>query len=126
MGKAFADTYSIIVATYNRIGELRELVASLEAMDYPSDDFEWVVVDDGSSDGTADYIKELDTDFDIQYHFQQNQGPGAARNRAMSEAKGEYFIFLDSDVIVPERYLTAVDESVTTESWDAFGGPDDR
>ncbi len=125
MGKPFAYTYSIIVATYNRIGELRELVASLEAMDYPSDDFEWVVVDDGSSDGTADYIKELDTDFDIQYHFQQNQGPGAARNRAMAEARGQYFIFLDSDVIVPKNYLQAVNQSVQNERWDAFGGPDD-
>jgi glycosyltransferase involved in cell wall biosynthesis len=94
-------------------------------MDYPPDDFEWVVVDDGSSDGTREYINNLAVDFAIQYHYQQNQGPGAARNRAMAEARGQYFIFLDSDVIVPETYLAAVNQSVKEESWDAFGGPDD-
>src|SRR6056297_391711 len=125
MPKSNTYKYSIIVATYNRIEEMKELINSLQAMTFSPADFELVVVDDGSADGTGDYLKSLDTEFDIQYHYQQNQGPGAARNRAMSEAKGEYFIFLDSDVIVPERYLTAVDESVTTESWDAFGGPDD-
>lgn len=125
MPKSTSYTYSLIVATYNRLNELKELVASLEAMDYPADDFEWVVVDDGSSDGTREYIGDLEVDFAIQYHYQQNQGPGAARNRAMAEAKGQYFIFLDSDVIVPASYLQNVNRSVQKESWDAFGGPDD-
>lgn len=125
MPKSTDYKYSIIVATYNRIQEMKELISSLRAMTFSADDFELVVVDDGSSDGTADFIQSLETEFDIQYHFQQNQGPGAARNRAMSEARGDYFIFLDSDVIVPEHYLSAVDESVREEGWDAFGGPDD-
>jgi glycosyltransferase involved in cell wall biosynthesis len=118
-------TYSLIVATYNRLEEMRELIASLDALRYPANDFELVVVDDGSSDGTAGFIENVEVDFDIQYHFQQNQGPGAARNRAMKEAKGAYFIFLDSDVIVPADYLELVHKSVTENQWDAFGGPDD-
>jgi len=117
--------YSLIVATFNRLGEMKELTDSLREMDFPPQDFELVVVDDGSTDGTGEFIQSLDVEFDIQYHYQQNQGPGAARNRAMSEAKGSYFIFLDSDVIVPSLYLSAVDRSVTSEGWDAFGGPDD-
>ena len=120
-----AYSYSIIVATYNRIDEMKELVASLKAMNYPPDDFELVVVDDGSTDGTGTYIKNMDVKFQIQYHYQQNQGPGAARNRAMAEAQGCYFIFLDSDVIVPESYLSAIDKSVRAHQWEAFGGPDD-
>lgn len=125
MRESNAYKYSIIVATYNRIQEMKELISSLRAMTFSPADFELVVVDDGSEDGTGDYIQSLNTEFDIQYHYQQNQGPGAARNRAMSEAKGEYFIFLDSDVIVPDSYLSAVDKSVKEESWEAFGGPDD-
>ncbi len=125
MRESNAYKYSIIVATYNRIQEMKELISSLRAMTFSPADFELVVVDDGSEDGTGDYIQSLDTEFDIQYHYQQNQGPGAARNRAMSEAKGEYFIFLDSDVIVPDSYLSAVDKSVKEERWEAFGGPDD-
>ncbi len=116
--------YSIIVATYNRKGEMKELVDSLEAVDFPPKKFELVVVDDGSADGTSDFIKSLDTPFDVQYHYQENQGPGAARNRAMSVARGEYFIFVDSDVILPPDYLSAIDRDVEKQKWDAFGGPD--
>jgi glycosyltransferase involved in cell wall biosynthesis len=117
-------TYSIIVATYNRLDELVELIDSLNYMDFDPTRFELIVVDDGSTDGTAEMIEQLDTPYALHLHRQQNQGPGAARNRGMTEANGDYFLFIDSDCTVPASYLNTIDASVRTNQWDAFGGPD--
>lgn len=117
--------YSFIIATYNRLDELVELFGSLAHLDFDVQQFEVVIVDDGSTDGTKRYIESLNTPFLIQYHAQQNQGPGAARNLGMTKAKGEYFIFIDSDVLLPLDYLQKIDQHLTNSSLDAFGGPDD-
>jgi glycosyltransferase involved in cell wall biosynthesis len=118
--------YSIIVATYNRLDELKELFASVENLDFSAADFEFVISDDGSNDGTADFISSLKTvvPFQIQYLFQQNKGPGAARNAAMEKADGDYFIFIDSDVMLPPEWLRTIDEFLKNTPLDAFGGPD--
>ena len=121
-----APKYSIIVATYNRLEEIKELTDSLVEMakhpETPS--FEWIVVDDGSEDGTDEYLNKQDVGFELRVIKQQNQGPGAARNRGMAEARGDYFLFLDSDCTVPPEYLLEVDRSLKAHQWDAFGGPD--
>ena len=117
-------TYSIIVATYNRLDELVELIDSLNYMDFDPSRFELIVVDDGSTDGTAEMIEQLDTAYALRLLRQQNQGPGAARNRGMAEANGDYFLFIDSDCTVPASYLRTIDASVRANQWDAFGGPD--
>lgn len=117
--------YSLIIATYNRLDELRELFSSLDRVEFDPVAFEIVIVDDGSSDGTEEFIKSLDTPYSIQYLKQSNQGPGAARNLGMTRAKGDYFIFIDSDVLLPENYLEEIDRYVTSHNVDAFGGPDD-
>ena len=118
--------YSIIVATYNRLEEIKELTDSLVEMSrYPeTPSFEWIVVDDGSEDGTDEYLNKQDVGFELRVIKQQNQGPGAARNRGMAEARGDYFLFLDSDCTVPPKYLLEVDRSLKAHQWDAFGGPD--
>ena len=118
--------YSIIVATYNRLEEIKELTDSLVEMSrYPeTPSFEWIVVDDGSEDGTDEYLNKQDVGFELRVIKQQNQGPGAARNRGMAEARGDYFLFLDSDCTVPPEYLLEVDRSLKAHQWDAFGGPD--
>lgn len=118
--------YSIIVATYNRLEELKELFNSVEKLDFPSNKYEFVISDDGSTDGTKEYISELQKNlsFSIQYLFQKNQGPGAARNAAMETAKGEYFIFIDSDVMLPPEWLKTIDQFLEEHKLDAFGGPD--
>ena len=121
-----APKHSIIVATYNRLEEIKELTESLINMaKHPgTPSFEWIVVDDGSEDGTDAFLQDQDFEFDLRVIKQQNQGPGAARNRGMAEAKGEYFLFLDSDCTVPPEYLVEVDRALTEHQWDAFGGPD--
>jgi len=117
--------FSLIIATYNRLEELQELIASLEAMDFPVSDFELIVSDDGSTDGTGDYLRNCTFEFPFQYLSQQHKGPGEARNHGMRMARGEYFIFIDSDCIVPPDYLTKVDQFLEKNPVDAFGGPDD-
>ena len=116
--------YSIIVATYNRQDELLELIDSLIHMDINPNQFELIVVDDGSTDGTTDTLRTLKTPFTLRILTQQNQGPGAARNHGMKEAKGTYYIFIDSDCTVPPAYLKTIDTSIQLHNWDAFGGPD--
>ncbi|MBX2816447.1 MAG: glycosyltransferase [Saprospiraceae bacterium] len=117
-------TYSFIVATYNRKDELLELLPSLEGQSHPAEDFELVLVDDGSIDGTAEMIEALETSYALQYHPQENQGPGPARNLGMSMAKGDYFIFVDSDCILPTDFLAKVHVFLSENPVDCFGGPD--
>lgn len=117
--------YSLIIATYNRQEELRELIASLEAMDFPTSEFELIVSDDGSTDGTGEYLRSRTFPFAFQYLSQQHKGPGEARNSGMRHARGAYFIFIDSDCIVPPDYLAKVDKFLENNPVDAFGGPDD-
>ena len=117
--------YSIIIATYNRLDELKELFVTINSVEFDPAQFQIVIVDDGSTDGTRSFIKSLVTPYNIDYISQENQGPGAARNLGMQNAKGEYFIFIDSDVLLPKNYLRAIDNRLSIKALDAFGGPDD-
>ncbi len=116
--------YSFIVPTYNRLEELKDLIPSLENLDFPKDQYELIIVDDGSTDPTPQYIQDVVVTFKLWYFRQKNKGPGAARNLGMSKALGAYFIFVDSDCIVPRNYLTQVDSGINVQQPDAFGGPD--
>ena len=116
--------YSIVIATYNRLEELRELFDSFHSLATDKEDYEIVISDDGSTDLTREFISSQKSFFNIVYLFQKNQGPGAARNYAMSKARGAYFIFIDSDVILPSNYLQSVSSFLDNNDIDAFGGPD--
>ncbi len=118
--------YSIIVAVYNRIGEVQELLSSAEDLDFDSTRFELLFVDDGSTDGFRDYIEHYHSEKGLQIRtvYQSNKGPGAARNHGMSVAKGDYFIFVDSDCMLPREWLAEIDREVRRRKLDAFGGPD--
>jgi len=86
-------TVSICIPTYNRKEYLIETLNSILAQTYK--DYEIVIVDDGSTDGTEDMIKELG--LPVTYYWQENSGESAARNRLLELAKGEYLTFIDSD-----------------------------
>ena len=118
--------YSIIVAVYNRTNEVKELLESAEKMDFNRDDFEFLFVDDGSNDGFQQYIESYKSESNIKTRaiYQENKGPGEARNNGMRNAKSEFFIFVDSDCMFPPHWLKEIDKSVIENSWDAFGGPD--
>lgn len=85
---------SVIVPTYNRAGFLKIAVESVLQQIYQ--DFELIIVDDGSIDGTKEYCETID-DIRIKYIYQFNRGPASARNNGIKNAKGEYIAFLDSD-----------------------------
>ena len=84
---------SVIIPTYNRKESLRKALESVEAQEGVP--FEIWVIDDGSVDGTEAMIR---SDFpDVNYHYQHNRGPAAARNRGIERAKAQWIAFLDSD-----------------------------
>ncbi len=118
--------FSIIVPSFNRADELTELLQSIQALDFPRDQFEVIIADDGSTDTTPQVIEQARQSYDFSLHYftQQRQGPGAARNLGMDKARGDFFIFLDSDVMVPPSWLTNVKKGLEHEQADAFGGPD--
>lgn len=118
--------YSIIIAVYNRTGEVKELLESAEKLDFDRDRFEFLFVDDGSIDGFQNFIENYDSPTGLQTRaiYQENRGPGEARNNGMKNAKGEYFIFVDSDCMFPPHWLRTIDNDLEKYGFDAFGGPD--
>jgi GT2 family glycosyltransferase len=95
---------SIIIPTFNRLARLKSVITALEKQTVPLGDFEVIMISDGSKDGTDEYLQGYTQPLDLKAHFQQNQGPAAARNLGISQASGEIVIFLDDDV-VPEPEL---------------------
>lgn len=114
--------FSIIIAVYQRKDELTELLSSLEKQ--TDKDFEVIVVDDGSPDSLENIVNQFKSKLKISYFFKENSGPAKSRNFGMEKATGDYFIFLDSDTIVPENYIKTVRISLTKNYTDAYGGPD--
>ena len=114
--------YSVIIPVYNRPDEVDELLQSLTQQTFR--DFEVIVVEDGSAipcKNVADNYRDL---LDLHYYSKPNSGPGQTRNYGAERSRGEYLIILDSDCILPEGYLAAIDEELKRQYADAFGGPD--
>lgn len=97
---------SIVLPTYNRLTRLQHVIAALEAQSFPREQFEVIVVSDGSSDGTNDYLQSLKTDLDLRAYFQENRGVAAARNRAISHSKADIIVFIDDDVVPAPQLLS--------------------
>lgn len=114
--------YSIIVPVFNRPDEVDELLESLTNQTIT--DFEVLVVEDGSSKTCKNICDKYMGKLDIKYFMKENSGPGQSRNYGAERAQGEYLIVLDSDVVLPEKYLEAIDDELDDSEADAFGGPD--
>lgn len=80
------------------------MIGALEQQAYPSDDYEVVVVSDGSTDGTEAYLGALRSTMRVRWFTQANRGPAAARNVGTNNAVGEFIVFIDDD-LVPEPQL---------------------
>ena len=113
--------YSIIVPVYNRPNEVDELLQSL--CQQTVKDFEVLIIEDGSIKTCKDVCDKYANILVMHYHAKENSGPGQSRNYGAERAKGEYVIILDSDVVLPNTYIEAIDKSLTSEII-AFGGPD--
>jgi glycosyltransferase involved in cell wall biosynthesis len=106
---------SVIIPTYNRVDSLMETLESLAQQSCPSDQFEVVVIDDGSSDETPQIVNHT-FPFALRYIRQVNQGGVVARNLGAKVAKGELLIFLDDDMTAEAGYLDAlIEANATTE-----------
>jgi glycosyltransferase involved in cell wall biosynthesis len=114
---------SFIIPVYNRPGETGELLQSLSIQ--KDCDFEVIIVEDGSSESSEAVVEQYKEILDISYYYKENSGPGPSRNYGCEKAKGDYFIFLDSDCIVPRHYVRVVRETLAWNPTDAFGGPDE-
>ena len=115
--------YSFIIPVYNRPDEIEELLESMTQFegDIP---FEVFIVEDGSSDDCKAVVDGYSDRLNINYHYKDNSGPGDSRNYGMANATGNYFIILDSDVLMPADYLKVVDSALNAEYFDCFGGAD--
>ena len=114
--------YSVIIPVYNRPDEARELLESLCAQ--TCRDFEVVIVEDGSAIPCKEVAEAYADRLDIHYYVKENGGPGRARNYGVERARGEYVLILDSDAVLPEGYIAAIEDELEREPADAFGGPD--
>jgi GT2 family glycosyltransferase len=101
--------FSIIVPTYNRPTRLRECLEGLAALDYPSDQFEVVIADDGSSNLVEPLLRTFSDRLPIALvGSHKTTGPGAARNRGAARARGRYLAFIDDDCVPLPNWLTAL------------------
>jgi glycosyltransferase involved in cell wall biosynthesis len=107
--------FTVFTPTYNRAHTLHRVYDSLCAQTLR--DFEWIVIDDGSTDGTADLIANWvkSADFPIRYFKQENRGKHIAHNLAVREARGQFVAPLDSDDALPPTSLERI-----SASWDAI------
>jgi len=119
--------YSLIIPVYDRPEELRELLESLVAQDISSEiemSFEVLVIEDGSRESAEDVCQSFSHKLPLHYFYKENTGPGPSRNYGIEKAEGDYFIFFDSDCIIPPAYLKTMHHQVQQYRLDAFGGPD--
>lgn len=103
--------FSIVIPTYNRQPILEKCLRALEQQRYDEaliSGYEVVVVDDGSTDGTVDWLRQNQAEFPhVRLIEQDHKGPAAARNLGVEMAKGDTIIFIDSDLVVLDGFLQA-------------------
>lgn len=99
---------SVIIPTYNRKGILSKVLAGLLNQDLPREQYEIIVIDDGSTDGTGEMVKEMiDSEEYFIYYYQERKGPAGARNQGIRMARGRLIIFIDSDLVVSPEFVRA-------------------
>lgn len=116
-------SFSFIIPVYNRPEEIKELLESFVNQTYHKP-YEIVIVEDGSSEPSEEIIDEFRDALNISYCKKPNSGPGDSRNYGMQRAQGSYYIVLDSDCMLPPKYLAAVEKSLQKNYVHCYGGPD--
>jgi glycosyltransferase involved in cell wall biosynthesis len=112
-------TFSIIIPTYNRANLLSETIRSVQNQTF--EDWECIVVDDGSTDNTKQVVEEIiKSDSRIKYVFQENAERSAARNNGFSNSLGEWICFLDSDDLFDKHHLGLLKKEIERFNIQAF------
>ncbi len=121
MKEAKEILFSIIVPVYNRRDEVADLLRSLESQ--TDRGFEIILVEDGSTQPALPDGKGPDG-LRLKYFQKSNEGRSIARNYGIAGADGDYFVFVDSDCILPPCYIAELRNSLSVNPVDCFGGPD--
>jgi glycosyltransferase involved in cell wall biosynthesis len=114
---------SVIVPVYNRPDEVAELLYSLSASSHPSS-LEIVIIEDGSTKPCKEVVEKYCNILNIKYIEKANTGRSDSRNAGMQNATGDYFVFFDSDCIIPPDYFLQLERSIADDYADCYGGPD--
>lgn len=114
--------FSIIIPVYNRPDEIDDLLRSLAAQTVKN--FEVVITEDGSTVPCRHICDRYASQVDIIYLEQANEGRSPARNNSMAHARGDYFVFFDSDCVIPPAYFETLAAQLDARPLDCFGGPD--
>lgn len=105
--------FSVIIPTYNRSHILRKTITSV--LNQTFENFEVIIVDDGSTDNTKDVVKVItESDSRVKYIYQINSERAIARNNGAAKAKGEFYIFLDSDDFFEPTHLFNLNEYINS------------
>ncbi len=114
--------YSLIIPVYNRPDHIQSLLECLVNQDFKN--FEVVIVEDGSTINAQAVVDNFARDLDIMYLYKKNSGQGFSRNYGMERATGDYFVILDSDILLDNDFMSRLDKNLKTHYADAYGGPD--
>jgi glycosyltransferase involved in cell wall biosynthesis len=105
--------YSIVVPTYRRRDSLARCLAAIQALDFPRDRFEVLVVDDGSDDPPTDLVASFESSLDVQLLRARHGGPANARNTGAHQARGRILVFTDDDCLPHPGWLAAIDRCMS-------------
>lgn len=115
--------YSVIIPVYNRPDEVAELLDSLLAQ--TAGNYETVIVEDGSTVPCREQVEAARAaGLDVKYYAKDNEGRSIARNYGMERATGDYFVFFDSDCVIPPIYFERLDAALAATPLDCYGGAD--
>lgn len=115
--------YSLVIPVFKDRPSLALLLRCLEAQNFPHQAFECLVVDDGSKDGTLEFLRRYRASFELHsFAHPTNLGRSAARNTGWRQARGEWVIFLDADMLPEPGWLAHYDEIIRQNNCDVVSG----
>lgn len=98
---------SVIIPTHNRKNVLSKCIKAIDNQNYQANKYEIIIINDGSTDDTDEFIKSIETKAKLRYKYQKQSGPSKARNEGIRIADGKYIVFIDDDIIVTPDFLDA-------------------
>lgn len=116
--------FSVVIPTYNNCKTLEKCLNSIICQDLPKKEYEIIIIDDGSTDGTRLFVNQMVKTYNnIRYYRKRNEGHGSARNLGFSISKGRYIVSTDDDCIWEECHLNRMKQSFSElKDADAIGG----
>ena len=106
-----APLISVVICTHNRSKYLLKAIRSVLGQDYPEDRYELVVIDNASTDSTADQVRPFLDTGRLRYVLEPELGISFARNTGWREAAGRYIAYLDDDAVASPGWLSAIEKA---------------